>query len=86
MLEEILKNYKNRVIKDDCLFTKYAFRNAQGDYLDILIFSADKSEVRFIHDNFPFQRKFFATNIPYRNIEDFEADLRRMRIEIPDKL
>lgn len=86
MLEDILKNYECKVITDDVLLNKYVFRNSQGDYLEIFQFLSDKREIRFVHDNFPGQRRFFSTNIPYSSVNDFESDLNRMGIELPKKL
>ena len=82
-LEEILKNYGvNPALTDDSLLTRYILKLSGNDNLEILVFKSDNNEIRFIHDNFPGQRRFFSTNIPYTSIEDFESDLKRMKIEV----
>ncbi len=58
----------------------YVFKNAKGDFMEVFIIDG-RNEWRFVIDNYPRQRKFFSTNLPYRNIEDFEHDLIRMGIE-----
>lgn len=58
----------------------YVFSNAKGDFMELFVIDG-RNEYRFVIDNFPRQRKFYSTNIPYRSIEDFEYDLERMGIE-----
>lgn len=85
MLNDILKNYAVRRVDDDPSLKKYMISDGHSEYLEIYIYVNYDREVRFVHDNFPGQRKFFTTNIPYTSIEDFETDLRRMGIKIPPK-
>lgn len=87
----ILDHYDN-VVKHDktdgLAGIKYVFSNEHGsDYLEmyVLNFDGNERELRFIHDNFPMQRRSFSTNIPLRNIEDFEAMFERMKIPLPIK-
>lgn len=86
-MEEILNQFEGvQVFNNDSLSTKYILKLSNNDNLEVYVFKSDKNEVRFIHDNFPGQRRFFNTNIPYTSIEDFEMDLKRMKIELPNKL
>jgi hypothetical protein len=84
----------NKINFDDIMNTYIGFRKTRTD--NGLIYSNDKcdfyeiydldeNEYRFIIDNFPFPRRFYNTNIPWLSIEDFENDLKRMKIEIPKK-
>jgi hypothetical protein len=82
-IQEILSVYVISHEKEELFGKQYSFSNERGDYLEILVF--DKTTVRFIDDNFPFPRRAFCTDIPYRSIDDFESDLKRMRIEIPTR-
>lgn len=61
----------------------FYFSDVKGNYLEI--HKIGKNDLRFVHDNFPGNRRFFSTNIPYQNIEQFEADLVRMNIPIPKR-
>ena len=63
---------------------KLVLRNEKGDYAEVMLF-AENREWRFMLDNFPFQRKFFASNIPINTIEEFESDLNRMGIPLPKR-
>lgn len=81
--EQLLNIYegvrKGSAIQGEC----YVFSNAKGDFMEVYVIDARSREWRFVIDNYPRQRKFFMTNLPYRSIEDFEHDLKRMGIEIP---
>lgn len=52
-----------------------------GDFMEVYVINARTQQWRFVIDNYPRQRKFFATDLPYRTVEDFEHDLVRMGIE-----
>lgn len=62
----------------------YIFANAKGDFMELFVIDSG-TEYRFVIDNYPRQRKFFSTNLPYRSVEDFEHDLIRTGVEIPIK-
>lgn len=62
----------------------YVFSNAKGDFMEVFVIDG-RADWRFVIDNYPHQRKFYSTNLPYRNIEDFEHDLERMGIEKPTR-
>lgn len=83
---DILDSYHNSGIHDIAMSGKrYVFSNNQGDYLEVIAYGERLEEVRFIHDNFPMKRRAFSTNIPYANLDEFEVDLKRMKIEIPKR-
>ncbi|MEX1120890.1 MAG: hypothetical protein WED82_02065 [Balneolales bacterium] len=46
------------------------------------IYLFQNNEFRFCIDNYPCQRKFYVTNMPYKTYEDFSADLERIGIEL----
>ncbi len=84
-MEEILSNYKGvEKSKDSVTGTRFIASNEKGHYLEIIFFGGN--EIRYIHDNFPFQRRIFSTNIPYKSIDDFESDMNRMNIPIMGRL
>jgi hypothetical protein len=58
----------------------YIFSNIKGDFMELFIING-QTQWNFVIDNFPRQRKYYSTNLPYRNIEDFEHDLDRIGIE-----
>ena len=67
---------------------KYVFSDKRGtNYLELYVLNCEgnENELRIIHDNFPMKRRGFSTNIPFRNIEDFESMFDRMRIELPPR-
>lgn len=60
----------------------YVFSNKKGDFMEVYVIQTDRDlQWRFVIDNYPRQRKFYSTNLPYRSIDDFEYDLERMGIE-----
>jgi hypothetical protein len=63
--------------------TRYVFRNVSGDYLEVWLYDEDRTWY-FILDNFPLPRKSFQHNIPYYSEDEFESDLRRMGIPVPE--
>lgn len=76
-LAEIMSHFSNvREANKHC--GAWIASNEKGDYLEIM--DLGQGETRFIHDNFPMQRRFFNTNIPYTSIEDFTNDMLRMNI------
>lgn len=81
---KILEQYENSRVKKDPLGVCYCFANAHCDYLELYVWE-DGKELRFIDDNFPLPRRCFSTNVPVLTIEDFENDLKRMKIEIPKR-
>jgi|ERR1035437_1883190 hypothetical protein len=60
------------------------FFNGSCDEFEIYFLG--EREYRIIVDNFPFPRRFYDTSIPWRNLEEFENDLKRMKLKIPSKL
>ncbi len=62
----------------------YIFHQNGADYLEVYVL--DENNIRYIDDNFPGQRRFFNSNIPIRSIDDFESDLIRMRIKLPERI
>ena len=83
-IKTILDQYENSGVQEDGIYTKYNFSNKKGDYLEIIVFD-DGKQLRFIDDNYPLPRRFFNTDLPYSSLEDFENDLKRMKIEIPKR-
>lgn len=60
----------------------YVFSNEKGDFMEVYVIQTDKDlQWRFVVDNYPRQRKFYSTNLPYRTIEEFEYDIDRIGIE-----
>ena len=84
-ITEILKLYKISGVHEVPTGHCYVFSNIKGNYLEIIVFGGG-NEVRYIDDNYPLPRKIFSSNIPVMTIEEFESDLIRMGIEIPNKL
>ena len=83
--QDILEQYVySRRSPDTNGSNRYTFQNEKGDYLEIIVFN-EQQEMHLILDNFPRQRKHFKTSVPMRNLHDFEADLRRMGIEVPKR-
>jgi hypothetical protein len=66
---------------------RYVFKDTDlhDDYLELFIWNEEK-EWSFLLDNYPFPRKRFTHQLPVRSIEDFESDLERMGIPIPEKI
>jgi hypothetical protein len=76
-LAEIMSHFSNvREANKHC--GAWIASNEKGDYLEII--DLGQGETRFIHDNFPMQRRFFNSNIPYNSINDFIHDMQRMGI------
>ncbi len=75
-----MKNFNVSQVITDSLATRHIIKLEGNNTLEVIIFKGEGREIRFIHDNFPGQRRFFSTNIPYTSIEDFESDLNRMKI------
>ena len=82
--EILLTSYEDCTVKKSHSWDTYIFGNEKGHYLEVMVCDENK-QYRFIDDNFPFPRRFFNTDIPICSIEDFEADLKRMRIELPKR-
>ncbi len=61
----------------------YIFQNIKGDYLELYVFEND---LRYLLDNFPCQRKSWRSDIPPRTFLEFESDMERMEIEIPERM
>lgn len=82
-LPELYKNCRkgSAVFSADCV---YIFSSDSCDYLELYILA--EGNYHFIDDNFPAPRRFFNSNIPINNIEEFESDLKRMRIKIPERI
>lgn len=81
--KEIIESYNYDRVKEEALgATRYTFRNQQGDYLDITLF--DKAWF-FLLDNFPFPKRKFSHDLPCTSLEQFETDLKRMGIPIPER-
>lgn len=78
--EQLPNIYEGVRIRNATMGVCYVFSNAKGDFMEVFIINGI-NEWRFVIDNYPRQRKFFSTNLPYRNIEDFEYDLTRIGIE-----
>lgn len=89
--KNIIENFHNVTVLDNSNGIdgiKYIFSNKYGiEYLELYVlnFEGNENELRIIHDNFPMKRRGFSTNIPFRNIEDFEAMFKRMKIELPPR-
>lgn len=67
---------------------KYIFSNSDGiEYLELYVlnFNGNENELRFLHKYSENTNNAFSTNIPLRNIRDFESLFKRMKIEIPIK-
>lgn len=71
--------------REKALYTSFMFRNETGDYLELMAYDEHKTYT-IIEDNFPFPRRSFTSNVPIESLEDFESDLKRMRIEIPKRI
>lgn len=66
-------------------YPHYIFSNEIGsDYMDLYVVDGHR-ELRFTIDNFPCQRKFYSTNIPLLNIDDFIRLLQQMNVYIPER-
>lgn len=76
-LPEIYEGIKN---KDYQLGYAYTFfDNKLGNYMELFVSSdIDMNECNFIIDNYPLPRKRYNTNIPYKSIEEFEVDMKRI--------
>lgn len=85
-IENILQNFNICFTDSNSLLTKYVLQLEDNDTLEVIVFKSDGREIRFIHDNFPAQRRIFSTNIPYTSLEDFESDLKRMKINARKEL
>lgn len=86
--KDILKTFTNvqKIEKHNDI--KYVFSNENGsDYLElyVLTFDRNENEIRIIVDNYPHQRRFYSTNIPFRNLEDFENMFKRIKVDLPPK-
>jgi hypothetical protein len=82
---ELIESYKyDRKTDEGVHGTRYTFRNVHGDYLDIYLYNEDGSWC-FVLDNFLMQRKRYGHDMPYYSYDEFENDLIRMNIPIPEK-
>lgn len=80
---QILKYFENVRVSNS---TKecYIFSDEIGnDFFEVYILS--DHDYRFVIDNYPAQRKFYSTNLPYRDINDFESDMARIGIKLKRK-
>lgn len=78
--KEILTYFKGVRVGNSPFGVCYIFSNTNGsDFMELIVFN---NKYKFIIDNYPRQRKFFDTDIPYRNMQDFESDLERMDIKL----
>jgi len=87
---DIIDSFENVTIKkgDGVNGMVYSFTDEHGsDYLEIFVLDFDENgnELRILHDNFPNQRRFFSTNIPFIDINDFERMFERMKIKLPKR-
>lgn len=86
--QQLIESYDYSLKKDVGFIEgiRYVFKNKKsgGDYLEIILYDNFK-EWYFLLDNFPFPRKSFRHNLPYYSREEFEADLKRMKIDIPQR-
>lgn len=80
-----------RVGKDGGMW-KYCYvfssKKTGSDYLEVYASHDDNefsNEIRFLVDNFPAQRRSYHTNIPFRNVDDFEETLKKINVEIPNR-
>ncbi len=78
--EQLPDLYEGVRIGNGIIGSCYIFSNQKGDFMELFILH-NQTQWKFIIDNFPRQRKYYSTNIPYRTVEDFEHDLVRMGIE-----
>lgn len=53
-----------------------------NEIAELCVLGEDEREWRFCVDNYPGQRKFYSTNLPYETFEDFMIDLKRINIEL----
>mgnify|MGYP000450385315 CR=1 FL=1 len=76
-LPELYEGIKN---KDYIMGYAYIFSdNILGDYMELFVSSnIDIYECSFLIDNYPLPRKRYNTNIPYKSIEEFEVDMKRI--------
>ena len=52
---------------------------------DYLIIHITEEMIWYQHDNFPFPKRHFQSDIPTSTLDEFESDLRRMNIPIPER-
>jgi len=62
----------------------YVVFSEKGDSAQIACFEHEGSptEWRFFIDNFPGQKKYYQTNLPYPDVETFISDMKRIGIEL----
>ena len=53
-----------------------------SDFFEVYVYGEKMNEYRFVIDNFPAQRKFYTTNLPYESIDDFLSDMKRIGIDL----
>jgi len=81
----IYKNCSIRLKRSTSAEHEYIFKKDDEIYLEILI-SDDGKEWRYVNTNQPSLSRIFTTTVPITSLEDFENDLKRMCIEIPEKI
>lgn len=58
------------------------FQKESGDYLTI---NYQEKTLFVFHDNFPGPKRYFNHNMPILTFDQFEADLQRMKIPVPER-
>jgi hypothetical protein len=82
-LPELFSNITLQKVED--FETRYIINAERGFFGDIVIMkgqSGVKNEWRFFLDNYPGQKKYYATNLPFRTVGDFISDMQRLGVPL----
>lgn len=71
--------YKECEVSDDIFGIKYCFQGEKNpDYMEVVVSNSKPITYMYYIDNFPGQKKYFKSSVPYLILSDFERDVERM--------
>lgn len=78
---ELIETYDyDRKNEEGSDMNRYVFRNEIGEYLEVVLYDADRSWIFLLVDS---SEMVYQHNLPYYNEGEFERDLKRMGIPVP---